>query len=108
MFGRSKWWIDRREHGGESMSRSVLHLSFLKIIAKYTILLDVDILSTSSIHQGVSTVDFSLKIQPKSKPIAQLIVSGADLLEKDVQEIMLAVSLSHLCLLFKSTDDSLN
>ncbi|GAA5888170.1 hypothetical protein JCM5296_000217 [Sporobolomyces johnsonii] len=28
---------------------------------------DVDILSTSAIHQGVSTVDFSLKIQPKSK-----------------------------------------
>ncbi|KAI5477613.1 hypothetical protein MNV49_006100 [Pseudohyphozyma bogoriensis] len=28
---------------------------------------DVDILSTSSIHQGVSTVDFSLKIQPKKK-----------------------------------------
>ncbi|KAL8276116.1 hypothetical protein RQP46_011498 [Phenoliferia psychrophenolica] len=28
---------------------------------------DVDIYSTSAIHQGVSTVDFSLKIQPKAK-----------------------------------------
>ncbi|BGP32193.1 nicotinate-nucleotide diphosphorylase (carboxylating) [Rhodotorula toruloides] len=27
--------------------------------------LDVDILSTSAIHQGVSTIDFSLKIQPR-------------------------------------------
>ncbi|KAK4051112.1 nicotinate-nucleotide diphosphorylase (carboxylating) [Microbotryomycetes sp. JL221] len=28
---------------------------------------DVDILSTSSIHQGVGIIDFSLKIQPKSR-----------------------------------------
>ncbi|KAM0750335.1 nicotinate-nucleotide diphosphorylase [Meredithblackwellia eburnea MCA 4105] len=28
---------------------------------------DVDIYSTSAIHQGVSTVDFSLKVQPKKK-----------------------------------------
>lgn len=29
--------------------------------------IDVDIYSTSSIHQGVSTIDYSLKIQPKAK-----------------------------------------
>lgn len=33
----------------------------------FLIVVDVDILSTSSIHQGVSTVDFSLKIQPRKQ-----------------------------------------
>lgn len=28
---------------------------------------DIDILSTSAVHQGTGYVDFSLKIQPKSK-----------------------------------------
>lgn len=32
---------------------------------------DIDIISTSSIHQGVKHVDFSLKIVPKGKPEAK-------------------------------------
>jgi hypothetical protein len=28
---------------------------------------DIDILSTSAVHQGTGYVDFSLKIQPKNK-----------------------------------------
>jgi nicotinate-nucleotide pyrophosphorylase (carboxylating) len=28
---------------------------------------DIDILSTSAVHQGTGYVDFSLKIQPKKK-----------------------------------------
>ncbi|CAD6582051.1 MAG: hypothetical protein CYPHOPRED_001821 [Cyphobasidiales sp. Tagirdzhanova-0007] len=31
---------------------------------------DVDIISTSSIHQSVQHIDFSLKISPKNKPVA--------------------------------------
>lgn len=54
----------------------------------------MDILSTSAIHQGVETVDFSLKIQPKGKPIHQTISSATDMLERDVKEVMVAVCTS--------------
>lgn len=50
-----------------SFTFSVLGVDFLVTILTLCASLDVDILSTSAIHQGVSTVDFSLKIQPKSK-----------------------------------------
>lgn len=52
----------------ENMEESLCHgSSFLRCeIALLIARTDVDILSTSSLHQGVSTVDFSLKIQPKS------------------------------------------
>jgi hypothetical protein len=34
------------------------------------LLADIDILSTSAVHQSVQHVDFSLKIQPKKKTAA--------------------------------------
>lgn len=57
---------------------------------------DVDILSTSSIHQGVSTVDFSLKIQPKSKvpasSLPSLISTGTGELNAAVDSILARAS----------------
>lgn len=51
---------------------------------------DVDILSTSSIHQGVFVVDFSLKIQPKSKAQAtpSLITTGTSELNNSIENIL--------------------
>jgi hypothetical protein len=64
---REQWQYHGDELAGASNSRQVLGLGLGAYVQYTHISTEIDILSTSAVHQSVQHIDFSLKIQkPKS------------------------------------------